>query len=171
MPWLIGLLPCVLLCLGVPIYLIFLATTVVALWSAGLPVTVMPQTLFGSIDSFTLLAVPFFLFAGELMGRGGIAIRLVHWVTQMLGGMRGSLGLATVVSCEIFGTMSGSSPATVAAIGRLMYPALRQSHYDEKFALGLITSTGATLALWGMCRKQRCADTLSIRRSGIKCRC
>jgi len=64
-------------------------------------------------------------------------------VTQMFGGMRGSLGLATVVSCEIFGTMSGSSPATVAAIGRLMYPALRQSHYDEKFALGLITATGA----------------------------
>jgi C4-dicarboxylate transporter DctM subunit len=143
MPWFISLLPCALLCLGVPIYLIFLATTVVALWSAGLPATIMPQTMFGSIDSFTLLAVPFFLFAGELMGRGGIAIRLVHWVTQMFGGMRGSLGLATVVSCEIFGTMSGSSPATVAAIGRLMYPALRQSHYDEKFALGLITSTGA----------------------------
>jgi C4-dicarboxylate transporter, DctM subunit len=57
--------------------------------------------------------------------------------------MRGSLGLATVMSCELFGTMSGSSPATVAAIGRLMYPALLQSHYDEKFALGLITSTGA----------------------------
>jgi C4-dicarboxylate transporter DctM subunit len=143
MPWLIGLLPCALLCLGVPIYLIFLATTVVALWSSGLPATIMPQTMFGSIDSFTLLAVPFFLFAGELMGRGGIAVRLVHWVTQMFGSMRGSLGLATVVSCEIFGTMSGSSPATVAAIGRLMYPALRQSHYEEKFALGLITSTGA----------------------------
>jgi C4-dicarboxylate transporter, DctM subunit len=143
MPWLIGLLPFALLCLGVPIYLIFLATTVVALWSSDLPATIMPQNMFGSIDSFTLLAVPFFIFAGELMGRGGIAVRLVNWVRQMFGGMRGSLGLATVMSCELFGTMSGSSPATVAAIGRLMYPALLQSHYDEKFALGLITSTGA----------------------------
>jgi C4-dicarboxylate transporter, DctM subunit len=143
MPWLIGLLPFALLCLGVPIYLIFLATTMVALWSSDLPATIMPQNMFGSIDSFTLLAVPFFIFAGELMGRGGIAVRLVNWVRQMFGGMRGSLGLATVMSCELFGTMSGSSPATVAAIGRLMYPALLQSHYDEKFALGLITSTGA----------------------------
>jgi C4-dicarboxylate transporter, DctM subunit len=143
MPWLIGLLPFALLCLGVPIYLIFLATTVVALWSSDLPATIMPQNMFGSIDSFTLLAVPFFIFAGELMGRGGIAVRLVNWVMRMFGGMRGSLGLATVMSCELFGTMSGSSPATVAAIGRLMYPALLQSHYDEKFALGLITSTGA----------------------------
>ena len=135
MGWVIGLLPFVLLCLGVPIYLIFLTGTVVALWSSSLPSTMMPQNIFGSIDSFTLLAVPFFIFAGELMGRGGIAVRLVEWVTKMFGGVRGSLGLATVTSCEIFGTMSGSSPATVAAIGRLMYPALLKSNYDEKFSL------------------------------------
>jgi C4-dicarboxylate transporter DctM subunit len=143
MGWVIGLLPFALLCLGVPIYLIFLTGTVVALWSSSLPPTMMPQNIFGSIDSFTLLAVPFFIFAGELMGRGGIAVRLVEWVTKMFGGVRGSLGLATVTSCEIFGTMSGSSPATVAAIGRLMYPALLKSNYDERFSLGLITSTGA----------------------------
>jgi C4-dicarboxylate transporter DctM subunit len=143
MPWLIGLLPFALLCLSVPIYLIFLATTVVALWSSGLSATIVPQNMFGSIDSVTLLAVPFFIFAGELMGHGGIAVRLVNWVRRMFGGMHGSLGLATVMSCELFGTMSGSSPATVAAIGRLMYPALLQSHYDEKYTLGLITSTGA----------------------------
>src|SRR5574341_67307 len=143
MGWVTGLLPFVLLCLGVPIYLIFFATTVVALWSMGIPPTMIPQNIFGSIDSFTLLAVPFFIFAGELMGRGGIAVRLVDWVTKMFGGVRGSLGLATVTSCEIFGTMSGSSPATVAAIGRLMYPALLKGQYGQKFSLGLITSTGA----------------------------
>ncbi len=143
MGWVVALLPFVLLCLGVPIYLIFLASTVVALWASSLPPTMMPQNIFGSIDSFTLLAVPFFIFAGELMGRGGIAVRLVDWVTKMFGAVRGSLGLATVTSCEIFGTMSGSSTATVAAIGRLMYPALLKSDYDEKFSLGLITSTGA----------------------------
>jgi C4-dicarboxylate transporter DctM subunit len=143
MGWVVGLLPFLLLCLGVPIYLIFLASTVVALWTSSIPPTMIPQNIFGSIDSFTLLAVPFFIFAGELMGRGGVAVRLVDWVTKMFGGVRGSLALATVMSCEIFGTMSGSSPATVAAIGRLMYPALLKNRYDEKFSLGLITSTGA----------------------------
>jgi C4-dicarboxylate transporter DctM subunit len=119
------------------------ASIAALLFITSVPSSVIPQVIFGSVDSFTLLAIPFFLFAGELMGRGGIAVRLVNWVMRMFGGMRGSLGLATVMSCELFGTMSGSSPATVAAIGRLMYPALLQSHYDEKFALGLITSTGA----------------------------
>lgn len=143
MGWVIALLPFVLLCLGVPIYLIFLATAVLALGWMGIPPTMIPQNIFGSIDSFTLLAVPFFLFAGELMGRGGIAVRLVDWLMKMFGGVRGSLALVTVASCELFGTMSGSSPATVAAIGRLMYPALRDRGYEEKFALGLVTSTGA----------------------------
>jgi C4-dicarboxylate transporter DctM subunit len=143
MGWIIGLLPFALLCLGVPIYLIFLATAIVALWGFGIPPTMIPQNIFGSIDSFTLLAVPFFIFAGEIMGRGGIAVRLVDWLMKMFGGVRGSLGLVTVASCELFGTMSGSSPATVAAVGRLMYPALLDRGYDEKFALGLVTSTGA----------------------------
>ena len=101
MGWVVGLLPFVLLCLGVPIYLIFLASTVVALWTSGVPPTMIPQNIFGSIDSFTLLAVPFFIFAGELMGRGGIAVRLVDWVTRMFGGVRGSLGLATVTSLSL----------------------------------------------------------------------
>lgn len=143
MGWVIGLLPFVLLCLGVPIYLIFFATAIVALWDKGIPPTMLPQNIFGSIDSFILLAVPFFIFAGEIMGRGGIAVRLVDWVMKMFGGVRGSLAMVTVASCELFGTMSGSSPATVAAIGRLMYPALRKQGYEEKFSLGLVTSTGA----------------------------
>jgi len=143
MGWAIGLLAVALLMLGVPIFLIFLGISVLAIWQQGIPPTVVPQTIFGSIDTFTLLAVPFFLFAGEIMGRGGIAARLVDWLMKMFGGVRGSLALATVASCELFGTMSGSSPATVAAIGRLMYPALLERGYDQRFALGLITSTGA----------------------------
>jgi C4-dicarboxylate transporter DctM subunit len=140
----LAVVPFSLLILGVPIYLIFLATTALVLAGfMNVPATMIPQNIFGSIDSFTLLAVPFFIFAGELMGRGGIAARLVQWFMAMFGGIRGSLALVTVASCELFGTMSGSSPATVAAIGRLMYPALRERGYGEKFALGLVTSTGA----------------------------
>jgi len=143
MGWVIGLLPFILLCLGVPVYLIFFATSILALWDKGIPPTMLPQNIFGSIDSFTLLAVPFFIFAGEIMGRGGIAVRLVDWLMTMFGGVRGSLAMVTVASCELFGTMSGSSPATVAAVGRLMYPALRKQGYEEEFSLGLVTSTGA----------------------------
>ena len=144
MAWALAVVPLALLVLGIPIYVIFLATTILALVAfVNVPPTMMPQTIFGSIDSFTLLAVPFFIFAGELMGRGGIAVRLVRWFVAMFGAVRGSLAYVTVASCELFGAMSGSSPATVAAIGRLMYPALRERGYDEKFALGLVTSTGA----------------------------
>lgn len=144
MGWALAALPFALLVLGVPIYVIFLATSIVALSTlVSVPPTMMPQTIFGGIDSFTLLAVPFFIFAGELMGRGGIAVRLVRWFIAMFGAVRGSLAYVTVASCELFGAMSGSSPATVAAIGRLMYPALRERGYDEKFSLGLVTSTGA----------------------------
>ena len=144
MGWILAVVPFFLLIWGVPIYVIFLATTALVLAGfMNVPATMIPQNIFGSIDSFTLLAVPFFIFAGELMGRGGIATRLVRWLMAMFGGIRGSLALVTVASCEVFGTMSGSSPATVAAIGRLMYPALREHGYGEKFSLGLVTSTGA----------------------------
>ncbi|MBI2369436.1 MAG: TRAP transporter large permease [Deltaproteobacteria bacterium] len=144
MGWVLVVLPFALLALGVPIYLIFVATTITILVGfLEVPPTIIPQVIFGSVDSFTLLAVPFFIFAGELMGRGGIATRLVQWFMAMFGRVRGSLALVTVASCELFGTMSGSSPATVAAIGRLMYPALRERGYEEPFALGLVTATGA----------------------------
>src|SRR5438046_8974459 len=83
------------------------------------------------------------MFAGEVMGQGGISARLIRWMQSVFGGFRGSLALATVGSCEFFGAISGSSPATVAAVGRLMYPALRADGYYEKFALVLVTSSGA----------------------------
>lgn len=144
MGWAMALIPAALLALGQPVFLVLLVTVIVLLaFFMSIPFTVVPQTMFGSIDSFSLLAVPFFIFAGEIMGRGGISQRLIRWVLSVLGGLRGSLGLTTVGSCEFFGAISGSSPATVAAVGRLLYPALRAHGYEEKFALGLITSSGA----------------------------
>ena len=144
MTWVLWVTPVVLLCLGLPIYLCFLAGSIAALtFVTSVPTTVVAQVMFGSIDSFTLLAVPFFLFAGELMGRSAIADRLVSWCMALFGGIRGSLGLVTVASCVVFGAISGSSAATVASIGRMMYPQLRENGYGEKFSLGLITATGA----------------------------
>jgi C4-dicarboxylate transporter DctM subunit len=144
MSWVLWVVPVVALFLGLPIYVCFLAASIATLvFVANVPTSIIPQVMFGSVDSFTLLAVPFFLFAGELMGRGGIADRLVRWCMALFGGLRGGLGLVTVASCVVFGTISGSSAATVASIGRMMYPRLRENGYGEKFSLGLITATGA----------------------------
>jgi C4-dicarboxylate transporter DctM subunit len=146
--WALALIPFTLLALGLPIFVILLVTVIVLLaFFMNVPFTVVPQTMFGSIDKFALLAVPFFIFAGEVMGKGGISERLIRWVQSMFGGLRGTLALTTVGTCEFFGAISGSSPATVAAVGRLMYPALRAAGYEEKFALGLVTSSGAIASI------------------------
>jgi C4-dicarboxylate transporter DctM subunit len=138
------LVPIGLLVLGFPIFIVLLATAaVVVVLFSELPLAALPQIMFGSIDKFVLLGVPFFIFAGELMGRGGISRRIIDVMLAVFGRARGSLGLTTIGTCEFFGAMSGSSPATVAAIGRLLYPALREHGYSEKFAVGLVTSSGA----------------------------
>jgi C4-dicarboxylate transporter DctM subunit len=146
--WAMALIPFALLGLGVPVFVILLVTVIVLLaFFMNVPFTVIPQTMFGSIDKFALLAVPFFIFAGEVMGQGGISDRLIRWLQSLFGGLRGSLALTTVGACEFFGAMSGSSPATVAAVGRIMYPALRADGYTDEFALGLVTSSGAIASI------------------------
>ncbi|MBM3487340.1 MAG: TRAP transporter large permease [Alphaproteobacteria bacterium] len=148
MGWVMAILPLGLLVLGFPIFIVLLATAVVLIVGfTNMPLAMAAQIMFGSLDKFVLLAVPFFIFAGELMSRGGISERIVNWVLAMLGGVRGSLGYTTVATCEFFGTMSGSSPATVAAVGRLLYPSLRAHGYDARFAVGIVTSSGAIAAI------------------------
>ena len=143
MVWVMILVPLGLLLLGVPIFTILAATSVVVLLFGDIPGAVIHQTMFGGVSHFTLLAVPFFIFAGELMGRGGMSKRLVAWALSILGGVRGSLPLTTVGTSTVFGAISGSSPATVAGVGRLLYPSLRSKGYNEKFSTGVITSSGA----------------------------
>ncbi len=144
MLWLMLLLPLLLLVFGFPIFLLLLVTVSVAVVGfSGLPGTVLPQVMFGSIGNFALLAVPFFIFAGELMGRGGMARRLVAIVVSLLGGFRGSMPITTVGAATLYGAISGSTAATVAALGPLVYKPLRQAGYDESFSTGVITSAGA----------------------------
>jgi C4-dicarboxylate transporter, DctM subunit len=144
---LIGL-PVLLLCLGVPIFVALIAAASIGIVAMGIgtmdPVHV---ALFGGLDNFPLLAVPLFIFAGEIMGRGGIARRLVEWALSIVGGVRGSLALATVASAELFGSMSGSSVGCVAAIGRLMVPELTRRGYNAVFAGSLIASCGAVATI------------------------
>jgi C4-dicarboxylate transporter DctM subunit len=138
------LVPFVLLFVGFPIYVILLITAMIALmFIVGGSPTIVQTTIFGSLDSFPLLAIPFFIFAGEIMGRGGIAKRIIAWVVSIVGGVRGSLALTTIGSSELFGAMSGSAVGTVAAVGRLLLPALRENGYDDRFAVSLIAASGA----------------------------
>ncbi len=144
MGWVMTLLPVALLVLGVPVFAILVMTSaVVLLFFIDVPGTAVHQYMFGSVDKFALMAVPFFIFAGELMGKGGMSKRIVDWVLSIFGGTRGSLALTTVGTATVFGAVSGSSPATVSAVGRLLYPSLRDKDYEERFSIGLITSSGA----------------------------
>lgn len=140
---LLVIVPLALLILGTPIFLILLVTAVVTVSLSDTPPDVLQTVLFGSLGSFPLLAIPFFILAGEIMARGGMALRLVNWVLTLVGGVRGSLGLATIASSELFGAMSGSAVGTLAAVGRLVFPALQKNGYGERFGVSLIASAGA----------------------------
>ena len=144
MSFALGVLPVLLLLLGFPIFLVLLsAVTVALLFFMHIPLAVLHQNLFGGINAFALLAVPYFIYAGELMGRGSVAQRLVDFVQSGVGSVRGSLGVTTVGSSAIFGAISGASAATVATIGKVMHPAMRRAGYPEEFSAGLVTAVGA----------------------------
>ncbi len=143
MTWFILIVPLLLLLLGFPIFVILIAASACLLmFFMNVPYAVAHQTLFGAIDKFSLLAVPFFLFAGEIMGVGGMSKRILDWCMSMVGRVRGAQGLTTIGASTVFGAISGSAPATVAAIGRFTYPGLREK-YGQRFATGIISATGA----------------------------
>ncbi len=144
MPLVLVLLPVVLLVAGFPIFIVLLsAGTAFVVFVAKVPATVLHQVFYGGLENYPLLAVPFFLFAGEIMSQGGIARRIVDWVLAIVGGIRGSLAVTTVGTAAVIGSMSGSGPADTATVGRLLLPALHRAGYDERFAAGLVTSIGA----------------------------
>jgi len=138
------ILPVVLLCVGLPIYIILLIASLVAvLFVVDVPLTTLQTNMFGGLDNFPLLAIPFFILAGEIMGQGGIAKRVIIWVTALTGSARGSLPITAIASSELFGAMSHTAVGTVAAVGRLVYPALRDGGYGDRFTVSLIASSGA----------------------------
>lgn len=134
-----------LLLFGFPLWLVFLLAgfALLTLSGAGIPPDMLASRMFSSLNVYALLAVPGFIFAAELMVRGGMSRRLVDWVTVLLGRVPGGVPVTTIAASEVFGAISGSSTATVAGIGKVLYPGLRQSGYSEHFSLGLITSMGA----------------------------
>lgn len=99
--------------------------------------------LFETAEHFTLLAIPFFILAGAFMTTGGVAKRMIRFATSMVGHFHGGLGLGGVLACALFAAVSGSSPATVVAIGSILLPAMVKAGFPNRFGAGVITTSGA----------------------------
>ncbi|RST70305.1 TRAP transporter large permease [Siminovitchia acidinfaciens] len=134
----------ILMLIGVPIAvsLGFSALITMAL-STPIPLSTIVQKAFTSIDSFTLLAVPFFILTGVLMGHGGISKRLLNLANVLTGFLIGGLAMVTVLASMFFAAISGSGPATVSAIGSIIIPTMKQQKYDTGFASAITAAAGS----------------------------
>ncbi|MGM0854955.1 MAG: TRAP transporter large permease [Bacillota bacterium] len=132
------------LLIGVPIAISLGVSALVAIYfGSTLPLAIITQKAFTSLDSFPLLAIPFFMLAGILMGKGGVSQRLLNLATAMVGWMVGGVSMVTIVACMFFAAISGSGPATVAAIGGFMIPAMKARNYGGGFAAAVAAAAGS----------------------------
>lgn len=132
------------LLLTVPIgFSLGLSTLVTIIYADVTSIQYLAQSLVASTDSFPLMAVPFFILAGEIMGKGGISERLFKFANVFVGNFTGGFAMAAVITCMFFAAISGSGPATVAAVGGVMIPAMVGFGYEKKFATAVVVSAGA----------------------------
>ena len=130
----------VLLFMGVPVaFAIGLATIAALCLSINeiAALTTVAQRMAGGINSFALLAIPLFILSGQLMSSGGIAQRLVHFARCLIGMLPGGLAFVNVVSCTLFGSISGSAVAATSSVGGVMVPAMEEEHYPREFSAAL----------------------------------
>ncbi len=137
----------VLLLLGVPVAFSIGLASVATILVAGLPVAVVFQKMVGGMQVFSFLAIPFFVFAGELMLYGGIAQRIVRFANSLVGHVRGGLGMSNVLGCTIFGGIAGSPLADVSAMGSVMIPLMKQEGYHADYAVNVTTHAALVGAL------------------------
>lgn len=130
---------------GIPVYISMALSSAVfiQLTSANISMEMIAQRMFAGVNKFSMIAIPCFILAANIMKEGGLSKRIINFTNALVGHRRGGLGFATVISCMFFGAVSGSSPGTVAAIGAVVYPALLESGYKKSFSIGLITSSAA----------------------------
>ncbi|MFY3791842.1 TRAP transporter large permease [Ureibacillus sp. MALMAid1270] len=136
----------VLLFLRVPVAISLALSTIFVLMQTNFNMNMMPQRIFTALDSFPMMAIPGFVLAGIIMARGGISKYLIEALRSWVGHLPGGLAVVTILASGIFAAISGSSPATAAAIGSIMIPALIAGGYDKKYALGLVAA-GGTLGI------------------------
>ncbi len=144
MTWVILISFVVTLVLGIPLAVVLGATGFITLIFMGIPLEVVAQRMFTGIDSFPLMAVPFFILAGDLMNRGGTTIRLIDFANSLVGHIRGGLAHANVVANMFMAGISGSSVADASAIGSITIPAMEKAGYDRPFSAAL-TASAATI--------------------------
>ena len=134
----------VLMLTGMPIS-IALGLTVMSFFFflSDVPMASVGLKLFEGLNSFPIMAIPFFILAGNFLTNGGAAKRMIHFASTMVGHMYGGLGLAGVLACALFAAISGSSVATVVAVGTILMPAMQSAGYPKRFSAGVITTSGA----------------------------
>ncbi len=129
---------------GMPISIALGLTVLTFLFTmTDVPVQAVALKLFTGIEKFEIMAIPFFILAGNFLTHGGVARRMIHFATSMVGHWHGGLALAGVLACALFAAVSGSSPATVVAIGSILLPAMMKQGYPKSFGAGVITTSGA----------------------------
>ncbi|MGE5267861.1 MAG: TRAP transporter large permease, partial [Deltaproteobacteria bacterium] len=132
-----------LLLTGTPVSIALGLTVLTALLMlTSVPLDAVALKLFTGMEKFEIMAVPFFILAGAFLTHGGVAKRMIRFATAMTGHWPGGLGIASVLACAIFAAVSGSSPATVIAIGSILVPAMAAQGYPNRFGAGVIASSG-----------------------------
>ena len=134
--------------IGMPVAFAIGVAAVSAFFYEGLPVMIAFQRIISGISIFSLMAIPFFIFAGELMFHGGIAMRLVRFASSAVGAMRGGLGVVNVFSSMLFGGISGSAIADISALGSILIPVMKEKGYDDDYAVNVtVTSSLAGIII------------------------
>ena len=134
----------ILMLTGMPISIALGLTVLTFLFTmTSVPIEAVALKLFTGIEKFEIMAIPFFILAGNFLTHGGVAKRMINFATSMVGHWYGGLGLAGVLACALFAAVSGSSPATVVAIGSILLPAMVKAGFPKQFGAGVITTSGA----------------------------
>ncbi|HEU5293322.1 MAG TPA: TRAP transporter large permease [Burkholderiaceae bacterium] len=137
----------VLLLIGVPVAFSIGLSSIATIVAAGLPLAIVFQKMVGGMQIFSFLAIPFFIFAGELMLYGGIADRIVRFANALVGHVRGGLGMSNVLGCTLFGGVAGSPLADVSAMGSVMIPLMKREGYHADYAVNVTTHAALVGAL------------------------
>lgn len=134
--------------IGVPVAFALGISAIAAFWFEGLPLMIGFQRIISGINVFSLMAIPFFIFAGELMFHGGIAMRLVRFASAAVGAVRGGLGIVNVFSSMLFGGISGSAVADISALGSILVSVMKEKGYDADYAVNVtVTSSIAGIII------------------------
>jgi C4-dicarboxylate transporter DctM subunit len=142
MEWIVFVIFFLLLFLRVPVAVSLVVSASLALLDSGYNLNTLPQKMFSSLDVPTLMAIPGFVFAGVIMSRGGISKALIDALKAWIGHFAGGLAIVTILAAAVFAAISGSSPATAAAIGAIMIPGMVEAGYSKRYAMGLVAASG-----------------------------